>query len=125
VHVKDDDMAIPPNWKTDPTAKSPLGHQDDGRTVAIHSLAVLPAYQHKGFGSRLLKAYIQRIKSSGVADRIAIITYDRLVAYYEHFGFKNEGESAVVFGGAKWYDMVNFPQPSPMERYKLTLPLTT
>lgn len=100
-------MALPPNWKTDPTAKSPLGHQDDGRTVAIHSVAVSPAHQRKGLAKHLLKAYIERIESAGIADRISLITYDRLVAYYEQFGFKNEGESSVVFGGEKWYDMVS------------------
>ena len=30
---------------------------------------------------------------------------DRLVHYYEKFGFVNEGKSASVHGGAVWYDM--------------------
>ncbi|EON66123.1 hypothetical protein W97_05366 [Coniosporium apollinis CBS 100218] len=105
--IHDDDMVIPPNWPSAPPSHSQCqGHQEHGRTVALHSLAVLPAYQRKGLGALLLKAYVQRIESSGIADRVALLTYDRLVPFYETLGFENRGRSAVTYGGGGWIDMV-------------------
>lgn len=103
--VLDADMEIPENW-----AKSSkfgtVGHNDAGRTICIHSLAVLPSYHGKGLGSTLLKAYIQRIEQSDVADRIALLAHGSLVGFYEMFGFVNKGPSKAEFGGGNWVDMV-------------------
>jgi GNAT superfamily N-acetyltransferase len=102
--VTDNDMAIP-----DPKASTPdptLGHKEDGRTICIHSLAVLPQYQRRGLGKTLMEAYIQRIESHGVADRLALIAHEHLIPYYESFGFVNKGKSECQFGGGGWFDMV-------------------
>lgn len=100
--VTDDDMAVPAPGKDDPK----LGHKEHGRTVCIHSLAILPEYQHRGLGKVLVKAYLQRMESHGVADRAALIAHDHLISYYEQFGFVNKGESGAQFGGGGWYDMI-------------------
>jgi GNAT superfamily N-acetyltransferase len=62
-------MGIPSNWKqrrsslpTNDDSEEPLGHQDLGDTICIHSLAVTPEYQKMGLGSVLMKSYIARIK---------------------------------------------------------------
>ncbi|KAK8223784.1 hypothetical protein IWZ00DRAFT_361041 [Phyllosticta capitalensis] len=109
--ISDDDMKVPADWREKPhDAMRSLGHQEDGRTVAIHSLAVLPEYQKRGLGRTLLRAYIQRIQNSGVADRISIITHDALVPFYEDAGFTNRGPSKNQHGGVQWVDMVlDFP----------------
>ncbi|KAF4304839.1 hypothetical protein GTA08_BOTSDO14216 [Botryosphaeria dothidea] len=88
------------------TALLLVSHQEEGRTIAIHSLAVEPEFQRRGLGKTLLKAYIQRMQNSGVADRISILTYDRLVPFYESVGFENRGSSKVQYGGGGWVDMV-------------------
>lgn len=103
--VTDDDMKIP-NPDDQDTAKK-VEHQEDGRTVCIHSLAVLPGYQKKGLGTTLMKAYLQRIESHDVADRVALIAHGHLIEYYESFGFVNQGESKAQFGGGGWNDMVS------------------
>ncbi|KAL1301987.1 hypothetical protein AAFC00_002441 [Neodothiora populina] len=103
--IRDDDMEIPPNWQQS-SKFSTVGHNDAGRTVCIHSLAVLPAYHGKGLGSTLLKAYIQRIEQSGIADRIALLAHGSLVRFYEIFGFVSQGPSQAQFGGGGWFDMV-------------------
>ncbi|KAI9662841.1 MAG: hypothetical protein M1821_007888 [Bathelium mastoideum] len=104
--VKDEDMAIPEDGQEQSALNARLGHQEQGRTIALHSLAVVPEYQHMGLGKMLLKAYIQRIQASEVADQIALITYERLVPFYERQGFQNRGRSDVKFGGEAWINMV-------------------
>ncbi|TKA68092.1 hypothetical protein B0A49_04041 [Cryomyces minteri] len=104
--VRDQDMDYPKDWRAEPSAKPYLGHKESGRTVCVHSLAVLPGYQGRGYGSALMKSFVQRIETSGVADRIALLTYDRLVPFYEKLGFKNLGKSEATFGGVAWSDMV-------------------
>ncbi|OCL09286.1 acyl-CoA N-acyltransferase [Glonium stellatum] len=99
-------MALPPQWQSDLNADPHLGHKEDGRTICLHSLAVLPDYQNQGLGKLLVLAYIERMKSSGVADRIALITYDRLVPFYERLGFEYLGKSEVNYAGGGWNDMV-------------------
>lgn len=112
--IQDEDMEIPedihlstlPEVK-DWTPDSPrLGHKEDGRTVCIHSLGVLPLYQKKGLGQMLLRSYIQNMRDQQVADRVAIITYEDLVQYYIKQGFKDMGPSMATFRGGNWQDMV-------------------
>lgn len=111
-HVTDDAMALPPDWKTskrtlpkDENEKF-LGHEDQGGTIALHSLAVTPEHQNKGLGSTLLKSYIDRIREARIADRIALIAHEPLMPFYEKYGFQNRGESDAQFGGGGWYNMV-------------------
>ncbi|KAH0438598.1 acetyltransferase [Colletotrichum camelliae] len=92
--VKDEDMSFPETWKTDPTAQYGVGHQAEGRTIALHSLAVSPSYQRSGFGKKLMKSYIEYMRQHGQADRISILTYDRLLPYYQTLGFTHYGKSA-------------------------------
>ena len=110
--VTDASMAIPPNWETPSKSPStvdgePQGHMDKGSTIAVHSLAVNPDYQKLGLGSVLMKAYIERIKSSKIADRIALLAHGPLLGFYEGLGFQNMGESSATFGGGNWYNMVS------------------
>ena len=99
-------MDIPTNWQSDGQTKADVGHNEHGRTLAVHSLAVLPAYQGRGLGSILMKAYVQRMVESDIADKIALLTYEKLIPYYENLGFENRGRSSCRFGGGNWNDMV-------------------
>lgn len=103
--VLDGDMEVPTNWRESGLFES-SGHNEQGRTICIHSLAVLPAYQGKGLGSTLMKAYIQRIEQSQAADRIALLAHGELVGFYQTLGFKSIGPSKAQFGGGGWVDMV-------------------
>lgn len=99
-------MAVPPDWQTHPSGHPELGHREEGRTIALHSLAVLPACQGRGLGRTLLKSYMQRMHAAGIADRIALLTYERLTSWYESLGFENKGKSQAKYGGVEWNDMV-------------------
>jgi len=104
-------------WDTlTPDTTQGIGHKVGGRTVALHALAVLPDLQGSQVGSTLLKTFIQIMKDSQNVDRISLITWERLVPWYERFGFENKGESSVKFGGEKWYAMVlEFPDTDDSE----------
>ncbi|EEP77596.1 conserved hypothetical protein [Uncinocarpus reesii 1704] len=111
--VSDASMGLPENWRErsstlpDAAGVEPLGHQDQGSTIAVHSLAVIPEHQGKGLGKTLLKAYVQRIKDARIADRIALLSHDHLVPFYTNLGFKNCGPSECTFGGGGWYSLVS------------------
>ncbi|PGH11002.1 hypothetical protein AJ79_05153 [Helicocarpus griseus UAMH5409] len=110
--VTDASMGIPPDWRNKSSTlpsnngSEPLGHQDQGATIALHSLAVLPEHQGKRLGSTLLKAYIQRIKDAAIANRIALLAHDHLIPFYTSLGFENRGLSDCTFGGGGWYSLV-------------------
>lgn len=86
------------------------GHKEEGRTLALHTLAVLPQHQGKDLGSILLRSYIQSIREQQVADRVAAIAQPDVVKFYEKHGFKKVGKSNVKFGDREFFDMVyEFP----------------
>ena len=105
-------MRIPSKWKTRRSSlpssddEEPLGHQDMGGTICLHSLAVDPEFQRMGLGSVLMKSYIARMKDSKIADRIALLAHDHLVQFYTGLGFENMGPSAVTSHGGSWNNMV-------------------
>ncbi|KAL2127659.1 hypothetical protein VTI74DRAFT_10356 [Chaetomium olivicolor] len=121
--VTDADMDYPKDWRTRRGRPDrDCGHQPDGMTVGLHSLAVLPRVHRCGIGQMIMKAYLDQMKSSGLVHRVALICQDHLVSYYERSGFKHLGESKAQFGGGGWHDMVHDlprqpypfkPKPSP------------
>ena len=105
-YVTDESMDFPEDWTSDTPNTSVKGQQDGGRTILIHSIAVLPEHRGKGLGKVIMKSYLQRMESSGVADRISLIAHHHLVKFHESLNFTNEGKSRCKFGGGEWYDMV-------------------
>lgn len=104
--VTDESMDIAPEWQMNPSNTSIQGHREDGRTIAIHSLCVLPAFQGRGLGKTIMKSYQQRMETSGVADRIALLSHDHLGRMYEGMGFQAKGKSNVRFAGGGWNSLV-------------------
>ncbi|GAB1204826.1 hypothetical protein APSETT445_003489 [Aspergillus pseudonomiae] len=107
--VTDKAMELPANWQTERMTVEngeTVGHDEDGATIAIHSLAVLPEHQGKQVATTLLKSYIHRIREAQIAERISIIAHDHLVPFYESFGFENRGPSKCQFGGGGWTNLV-------------------
>lgn len=99
-------MDIAPDWQMNSSSTSIQGHREDGRTIAIHSLCVLPAFQGRGLGKTIMKSYQQRMETSGVADRIALLSHDHLARMYEGMGFQAKGKSNVRFAGGGWNSLV-------------------
>lgn len=105
--IDDESMEIPDvdeyGRRKDPN--DPRGHQEDGRTIGIHSLVVDKEYQGQSVGSILMRDYIQRITTQHIADRISLLAHQSLVPFYERFGFVDAGLSEVKFGGGGWHNM--------------------
>ncbi|KAJ3523164.1 hypothetical protein NM208_g12556 [Fusarium decemcellulare] len=110
--VQDDDMAVPANWKADPQAVYDVGHNKNGRTISMHALATSPEYQRSGFGKAVMKSYIDQMKKAGTADKISILTYDRLVPYYQKIGFEHYGRSDSEYAGVAWHDLSYILSPA-------------
>ena len=52
-----------------------------------------------------MEAMIRRAMEQGRRGLI-LTCKDRLIGYYQKFGYVNQGVSASVHGGAVWYDMI-------------------
>ncbi|KAL8653211.1 MAG: hypothetical protein Q9226_003942 [Calogaya cf. arnoldii] len=77
--VTDESMEYPSDWRTRVSLSEQQGHQEHGRTIAVHSLAALPEFRGRGLGKIVMKSYMQRMESSGIADRIALLAHDHLI----------------------------------------------
>lgn len=73
--VSDDSMDYPKDWRSNST-KSKTGHQEEGRTICLHSLGVLPGYQNRGLGRTILTSYMQQMNGAGIADTIALLAHE-------------------------------------------------
>ncbi|KAE9363055.1 acyl-CoA N-acyltransferase [Stipitochalara longipes BDJ] len=104
--ASDQSMGIPEDWDSPHPKPSSLGHQEAGRTIAVHSVAILPAFQGRGLGRVLMMAYMQQMNGAGIADRLALIARDHKLNWYEKLGFSNKGKSKAQFGGGGWYDLI-------------------
>lgn len=80
------------------------GHIVDGKNLAVFGLDVIPEYRKQGVAAKLLKQFIQIARSNG-KEKVILTCKERLVHYYESFGFENNGISNSAHGGAKWFDM--------------------
>ncbi len=79
-------------------------HQKAGDWQMIFAVAAVPEYRGRGRASALLNGVIGDVKSQG-RKGLVLTCKKSLIPFYETFGFRNEGVSASVHGGAIWYDM--------------------
>lgn len=79
-------------------------HNENGAWQMIFGVDTLPQYQKKGYAAQVMERVIADCKKQG-RKGIVLTCKDRLVHYYEKFGYVNEGKSESVHGGAVWYDM--------------------
>lgn len=104
--ASDDSMSVPENWKSPNPKPTNLGHQEAGRTIVLHSVAILPFFQKRGLGRVLMMAYRQQMNGAGIADRLVLIAHDYMVPWYEKLGFVKLGPSKTQFGSGGWFDMI-------------------
>lgn len=80
-------------------------HKPNGRYQSIFGLDVMPEYRRQGIAAALMNHMIEDARKKGRSGLI-LTCKERLIHYYEKFGYKNLGVSASVHGGAVWYDML-------------------
>lgn len=81
------------------------GHNPLGKNQSIFGLDVLPEYQRQGIAAKLMEYIMEKSKEAG-RENMILTCKDRLIHYYEKFGYENKGVSASVHGGVVWYDMI-------------------
>lgn len=79
-------------------------HDEDGAWQMIFGVTTLPEYQGKGYAAMLMRRVISDCSKQG-RKGIVLTCKEKLIPFYEQFGFVNEGESHSEHGGATWYEM--------------------
>jgi GNAT superfamily N-acetyltransferase len=75
--VTDNDMDWTRDWRNPEALKAAkVGHQTTGRTVCLHSFAVLPELHGRGVGALAMQMYLDAQRASKVANRVAILCQD-------------------------------------------------
>lgn len=95
-----DERTIRDEMFEDASLHSPQGHYQ-----SIFGLDVVPERQHQGIAGELMEHMIQDARKRGRKGLI-LTCKDRLIGFYERFGYRSLGVSASVHGGAVWYDMI-------------------
>ena len=80
-------------------------HRPEGLYQSVFGLDVIPEFRRQGGAADLMNRLMQEAKARGKKGMI-LTCKDRLIHYYEKFGYRNLGLSASVHGGAVWYDML-------------------
>ena len=79
-------------------------HNEGGAWQMIFGVNTLPAYRKRGLAGQVLERVIAGARAQGRKGCV-LTCKDKLIHYYEKFGFQNEGVSESVHGGVVWYDM--------------------
>ena len=79
-------------------------HNEEGAWQMIFGVKTLPAYRKQGLAGQVLEKVIADAKVQGRKGCV-LTCKEKLIHYYEKFGFQNEGVSKSVHGGVIWYDM--------------------
>ncbi|MGN0334682.1 MAG: GNAT family N-acetyltransferase [Lachnospiraceae bacterium] len=80
-------------------------HQKDGAWQTVFGLAVLPEFQHQGVAGKLMRCFLKVVRERGKTG-VVLTCKDRLIGFYESFGFVHQGVSSSTHGDAKWNDML-------------------
>ena len=70
----------------------------------IFGVNTIPEYRRQGCAEKIINKVISDAKEQG-RKGIVLTCKQKLVHYYKKFGFKNEGISESIHGGAVWYNM--------------------
>ena len=80
-------------------------HNANGAYQSIFGLDVAEEFRRRGVAAALMNRMIETARERG--KKCLILTCkDRLIHYYEKFGYVKLGLSQSVHGGAVWYDMI-------------------
>ena len=79
-------------------------HEPRGDGQMIFGLNTIPEYRNRGCAGQLIRQCIHDAEIEGRRG-VVLTCLEEKIPYYEKFGFRNEGVSESVHGGAVWYLM--------------------
>ena len=79
-------------------------HNEHGAWQMVFGVNTLPQYRRRGLAGQVPERVIADARAQGRKGCV-LTCKDKLIHYYEKFGFQNEGVSASTHGGVVWYDM--------------------
>ena len=79
-------------------------HDSNGDWQMIFGVDTHPAFQRNGYAEVTLKAFIENARKEN-RKGVVLTCKDKLLHYYEKFGFKSEGISSSTHGDVTWYQM--------------------
>ncbi|SEF64407.1 GNAT family N-acetyltransferase [Marinobacterium lutimaris] len=89
---------------SDEAFKELVGHDPAGSQIVIMSVVVHPAHHRRGYASRLLDAFIDKMTRMN-KQAIHLICQTELIDFYANHGFCYRGASASDHGGLSWHEM--------------------
>ncbi|MFA9378337.1 MAG: GNAT family N-acetyltransferase [Lachnotalea sp.] len=79
-------------------------HDENGKWQMIFGVNTIASYRRRGCAEKIIKQVVEDSKEQG-REGIVLTCKEKLIAYYEKFGFVNEGVSESVHGNVVWYQM--------------------
>lgn len=90
---------------TDEMYENAALHDENGNWQMLFGVNTLPAYRRKYCAGELIGRFITIAREQGRMG-VVLTCKDKLIHYYEKFGFVNEGLTAKSsHGGVEWYQM--------------------
>ena len=89
---------------TDDLYENAQAHDENGAWQMIFGVNTIPECRKKGYAGQLIRCAIEQAKKEG-RKGLVLTCKDKLLHYYENFGFVNEGVSKSVHGNVVWYQM--------------------
>lgn len=79
-------------------------HNENGCWQMIFGVETDPDFQGKGIASQALERFIEIAREEN-RKGLVLTCKEKLISFYQRFGFKNEGISGSKHGGVSWYQM--------------------
>jgi ribosomal protein S18 acetylase RimI-like enzyme len=89
---------------SDEAFKELVGHDPQGKQIVVMSVAVHPQFQKKGLAGKLIKVFIEKMKTMEKSE-IYLICQTGLIDMYASYGFEYIGVSDSEHGGLNWHEM--------------------
>ena len=99
-----DGMVTDQNDLADDLYENARAHDETGAWQMIFGVNTIPECRKKGYAGQLIRCAIEQAKKEG-RKGLVLTCKDKLLHYYEDFGFVNEGVSKSVHGNVVWYQM--------------------
>jgi ribosomal protein S18 acetylase RimI-like enzyme len=91
-------------------------HISSGKTLVIHSVTIAKEYRRKGWATKMLNLYVERLRNGTIANKkveyILLIAKAYLLEFYVNCGFHVRRLSPVIHGKDRWYELAYDVQQS-------------